>query len=52
MDLWYGTVCRDTGFTARPQYVELANRMGLVDIWEQRGPPDFCSKADGRWVCE
>jgi TolB-like protein len=52
MYVWYGTVCRDEGFTAHPRYLELASRMGMLDVWERRGPPDFCSKTGGRWVCE
>jgi hypothetical protein len=33
-------------------YVELAESLGFIEIWEQRGPPDFCQKLDGEWVCE
>jgi len=40
------------GFTAHPKFLELAETMGLVKIWEQRGPPDFCEKRGGQWVCE
>lgn len=47
-----GTLYRKTGFTAHPRYLELAESMGFVDVWEQRGPPDFCRKTDGEWVCE
>jgi adenylate cyclase len=52
MYVWYGTAFRDGGFTAAPQYLEVARRMGLTDVWERHGPPDFCSRTDGRWVCE
>ncbi len=52
MDLWYGTIYRDQGFTAHPQYLRVAERMGLTDVWDRRGPPDYCSKVEGRWVCE
>jgi tetratricopeptide (TPR) repeat protein len=52
MYLWYGMVHRDTGFTAHPDFLKVAKLMGLTDVWEQLGPPDFCSKADGHWVCE
>lgn len=52
MYVWYGTTLRDHGFTANPNYLELAKWMGLTDVWDQRGPPDFCRKVDARWVCE
>ncbi len=47
-----GTRHRRLGFTAHPKYLEVAERMDYIDIWEQRGPPDFCEKVDGQWVCE
>ena len=40
------------GYTSHPMYLEVAERLGLIDIWEQRGPPDFCEKVGGKWVCE
>jgi len=43
---------RDSGFTAHPRFLEVAEAMGFVEIWEQRGPPDFCEKLNGQWVCE
>jgi len=49
---WLGTVFRSTGFTAHPRYLEVAGLLGLTDVWEARGAPDFCSKIDRRWVCE
>jgi TolB-like protein/DNA-binding winged helix-turn-helix (wHTH) protein len=52
MYVWYGTVFRDGGFTAHPKYLEVAEWMGLTDVWDRRGPPDYCSKVEGRWVCE
>jgi hypothetical protein len=52
MFLWYGTLNRDSGFTAHPQYLDVAEKMGLVDIWERRGAPDFCRKLEDNWVCE
>ena len=39
-------------FTSHPKYLEVAEQLGLIEIWEQRGPPDFCEKVDGQWVCE
>lgn len=48
---WYGVLNRDRGFTAHPRYLELARLMGLIEVWEQRGPPDYCSKPEDQWVC-
>jgi tetratricopeptide (TPR) repeat protein len=48
----WGTISRHLGFTAHPKYLEVAESLGIVDVWEQRGPPDFCEKMDGQWVCE
>jgi tetratricopeptide (TPR) repeat protein len=47
-----GTITRRSGFTADPRYLEIAERGGLFEAWEQRGPPDFCEKLGGQWVCE
>jgi TolB-like protein len=47
-----GTTDRRSGFTAHPMYMEVAEALGLVDLWEQRGPPDFCENIDDQWVCE
>ncbi|VUX56102.1 protein of unknown function [uncultured Woeseiaceae bacterium] len=47
-----GTIARRLGFTAHPKYLEVAEATGIIDVWEQRGPPDFCEKVDGKWVCE
>ena len=50
--VWEGTVFRRLGFTAHPKYLEVAELLGIVELWEQRGPPDFCEKLGGEWVCE
>ena len=50
--MWRGNVFNRMGFTSHPRYVELATRLGIVATWEQRGPPDFCEKVDGQWICE
>jgi len=50
--IWNGTVFRRMGFTAHPKYLEIAEANGMVELWEQRGAPDFCEKLDGQWVCE
>jgi TolB-like protein len=49
--VWRGTLFRRTGFTAHPRYLEAAEQIGIIHIWEQRGPPDFCKKVDNNWVC-
>jgi TolB-like protein len=50
--LFTGTADRRSGFTAHPRYIEVAETFGLIELWEQRGPPDFCEELDGQWVCE
>jgi tetratricopeptide (TPR) repeat protein len=47
-----GTIFRRLSFTAHPQYLEVAEALNFIDLWEQRGPPDFCEKVSGEWVCE
>ena len=39
------------GFTAHPRYVEMATAYGLASVWDRRGPPDYCSKIEGHWIC-
>lgn len=46
-----GTVHRRMGFTGHPRYLDVAERFGLIEAWEQRGPPDFCEKIGDAWVC-
>ena len=50
--IWHGHVLRRLGFTAHPEYLGLAKDLGLVDLWEKRGPPDYCRKVDDRWTCD
>jgi len=50
--VYRGTQYRHLGFTAHPKYLEVAESTGMIDVWEHRGPPDFCEKMDGQWVCE
>jgi TolB-like protein/DNA-binding SARP family transcriptional activator len=49
--LWRSAIFHRLGSTANPKYVELAKRMGVVEIWEQRGAPDFCEKVEEEWTC-
>lgn len=50
--VYAGTIFTRLGFTAHPQYLEVAESLGIVELWEQRGPPDFCEIKDGEWICE
>ena len=50
--VYRGTMHRRLGFTAHPKYLEVAEAMGIMDVWEHRGSPDFCEKVGGEWVCE
>jgi len=50
--VYMGTIHRPLGFTVHPKYLEVAESIGIIDVWEQRGAPDFCEKADGEWICE
>jgi TolB-like protein/Flp pilus assembly protein TadD len=47
-----GTIFWRLGFTAHPKYLAVAESLGIVDLWDHRGPPDFCEKVGGEWVCE
>lgn len=50
--IYAGTIFSRLGFTAHPKYLEVARSVGLVELWEQRGPPDFCDKVGDKWVCK
>ena len=50
--VYVGTIYRRSGFTAHPKYLEVVEAIGIINVWEQRGPPDFCEKVSGQWVCE
>ena len=50
--VYAGTIFSRLGFTAHPKYLEVAESLGIVELWEQRGPPDFCEKLGREWVCE
>jgi hypothetical protein len=47
-----GTLSRESGFTAHPRYLAVAEKYGIIDIWEKRGAPDHCKKLDGQWICQ
>jgi TolB-like protein len=50
--LFYGSVWPQSGFIQHPSYLEYAHENGLIELWEIRGPPDFCSQSNGEWLCE
>jgi hypothetical protein len=50
--IFSGTIHHLQGFTAHPKYLEATESMGILELWDQRGAPDFCTKEDGAWVCE
>lgn len=49
--VWTGMLHRELGFTANPKYIELAEAMGFIDLWERRGAPDYCVNDNSQWVC-
>ena len=49
--IFNGQLDRNSGFTAHPEYLRMARDSGMIDLWEERGPPDFCEKTSGEWVC-
>jgi hypothetical protein len=50
--VYAGIKFRRLGFTAHPQFLGVAERLGLIHVWDERGPPDFCEKISGEWICE
>ncbi|WNC71992.1 hypothetical protein RGQ13_18015 [Thalassotalea psychrophila] len=49
--IFEGLIYRNTGFTAHPYFIKLAKKRGLIELWEQRGAPDYCKKSQGKWQC-
>ena len=47
-----GMIFRGRDFMKHPGYLAYARHGGIVDLWEARGAPDFCSKIGGEWSCE
>jgi hypothetical protein len=39
------------GFRRDPRFQALATRLGLMDYWQQYGPPDDCDLKDGKLTC-
>jgi tetratricopeptide (TPR) repeat protein len=52
MLVYDGLTSPRSGFIAHPRFLEVAEATGLIHLWEKRGPPDFCEKLDGQWICE
>jgi hypothetical protein len=47
-----GRVFKVSGYSADSRFGPLRNQWGMLDLWDERGPPDDCEKIDGNWVCE
>jgi len=47
----YGVYLPVTGYRKTQHFLDRAEGIGLIDLWEHRGPPDYCSKDSGEWVC-
>ena len=47
-----GRVFKVSGYSADSRFGPLRNKWGMLDLWDERGPPDDCEKIDGNWVCE
>ncbi|MBW2714867.1 MAG: hypothetical protein JRD03_02255 [Deltaproteobacteria bacterium] len=48
----FATIYRQSGFTAHPRYLEVAEAVGFFELWDERGAPDHCKKLAGQWACE
>jgi tetratricopeptide (TPR) repeat protein len=48
----WGVYLPVTGYRKTQQFLDRAEGSGLIELWEHRGPPDYCSKDSGEWVCE
>ena len=45
-------VFRRADIVTHPRFLPFRRADTMVAMWDERGPPDFCSKASGEWVCE
>jgi TolB-like protein len=48
----YGVINHAAGFRRHPSFIPYVEKYGMLDLWDRRGAPDFCSKTDGQWACE
>jgi len=46
-----GRVFKVSGYSADSRFGPLRNKWGMLDLWDERGPPDDCDKVDDEWVC-
>jgi hypothetical protein len=51
LETW-GSYVPVTGYRKTQHFLDRAEGSSLMDLWEHRGPPDYCSKDSGEWVCE
>jgi tetratricopeptide (TPR) repeat protein len=49
---YIGVIWHTAGFRRHSNYIPYAAKYGMLDLWDARGAPDFCSKTDGQWACE
>jgi len=49
---YVGRAFKSSGYTEDPRFTPLRNRWGMLDLWDERGPPDDCTKVEGNWVCK
>ena len=47
-----GRYLKSSGYAAHERFIPLQRKWGMLDLWDERGPPDDCEKVDGLWVCE
>jgi TolB-like protein len=47
-----GRVFKVSGYSVDSRFGPLRNKWGMLDLWDERGPPDDCEKVDGNWLCE
>ena len=47
-----GRYLKASGYAADPRFIQLYQKWGMPDLWDERGAPDDCSKVDGNWLCE
>jgi len=48
----FGRIFKISGYSADSRFMPLRNKWGMVELWDERGPPDDCEKVDGNWVCQ
>ena len=46
-----GRFYKASSYLSNPRVASWRDESGQSELYEQRGPPDDCSKVDGDWVC-